>query len=279
LTLAWDANTESDLKGYIVYYGTSSKNYDQLYFWRAKVKDAREINSKWSDWSQPYYFTTGIPAYVDGNDNGVPDDIEPVFSDFDNDGLNDNDQPLMRVFTHSNSGSLVGIKAIEGVDRINYFSHIDPGGMSEFNKPDHLPYGLMNFNVQVSQVGGNARIEIILSAAVDDLVGWYKCDPVNGWYEFPVANESGKYYLEISDGGYGDTDGVANGIIVDPIGIASTGDSSADPSIDTASGGGGCFIHTSTPGRNKYHLLILILVSVTFICGMLGLVGKLGKIG
>jgi hypothetical protein len=28
MTLAWDANTESDLKGYIVYYGTSSKNYD-----------------------------------------------------------------------------------------------------------------------------------------------------------------------------------------------------------------------------------------------------------
>ena len=27
LTLAWDANTEADLRGYILYYGTSSRNY------------------------------------------------------------------------------------------------------------------------------------------------------------------------------------------------------------------------------------------------------------
>jgi chitinase len=249
--------------------GQGTLSGDQLYFWRAKVKDARQINSIWSDWSQPYHFTTGVPAYVDGNDNGVPDDIEPEFSDIDNDGNNDNGQLLMRVFMHRNSGSITGIKAIEGVDRINYFSHVDPGDMPEFNKPDHLPYGLMNFNVQVHQVGGTARIEIILSAVVEDPVGWYKFDPVNGWYEFPVASEFGKYYLQISDGGHGDTDGVANGIIVDPIGIASTVDASANPSRDAASGSGGCFVHTSTSGRNGYHVLMAILMGVAFVCSIL----------
>jgi hypothetical protein len=246
--------------------GQGTLSGDQLFFWRARVKDARQINSKWSDWSQPYHFTTGVPAYVDGNDNGVPDDIEPVFSDIDNDGNNDNGQLLMRVFKHGSSGSITGIKAIAGVERINYFSHVDPGDMPDFNKPDHLPYGLMNFNVQVHQVGGTARMEIILSQAVDDVVGWYKCDPINGWYEFPVASESGKYYLEISDGGLGDTDGVANGIIVDPIGIASAGGSSADTSTDNASGGGGCFVLASVADHNGYHLLILILVGAILIC-------------
>ena len=28
LTIAWDTNTESDLAGYKLFYGTSSKNYD-----------------------------------------------------------------------------------------------------------------------------------------------------------------------------------------------------------------------------------------------------------
>jgi hypothetical protein len=258
-------NSSGCLMNLLVSHGTLSG--DQLYYWRAKVKDARGVDSKWSEWSQPFSFTTMTPAYADSNDNGVPDEIEPEFSDFDNDGINDNDQPLIRVFTHGNSGLPIGIRAIEGVDRINYFSHIDPVDMLEFNKPDHLPYGLMNFNVQVNQVGGLARIELILSAAIDDQVGWYKCDPVNGWYEFPVAIESGKYYLEISDGGYGDTDGVANGIIVDPIGIASAGDSSVGTSLDT--GGGGCFILTSKPGGSVYHVLILILISVTLFCCVL----------
>jgi len=261
-----------------LFVGQGTLSGVRLYFWRAKVKDDRQIDSKWSDWSDPYHFTTGVPAYVDGNDNGVPDDIEPLFSDFDDDGNNDNDQPLMRVFEHSSSGVLAGIKAIEGVDHIDYFSHIDPSGMPEYNKPDHLPYGMMNFKLRVNEVGGTARIEIIFSAVVDNQAGWYKFDPLNGWYKFPVASESGKYYLEISDGGDGDIDGVANGIIVDPIGIASTGDSSADTSLNSASGGGGCFIHTSTAGRNGYLWLIVILAGALFICSMPRFVKKSGEI-
>ena len=73
---------------------------DQLYYWRAKVKDAHE----WSDWSEPLTFTTAR-GQADVNGNGVADDLEPGYSDLDNDGQNDNDQPLMRVYK-SRKGSV-----------------------------------------------------------------------------------------------------------------------------------------------------------------------------
>ena len=52
--------------------------------------------------------------------------------------------------------------------------------------------------------------------------------------------------VEVKDGGYGDTDGIANGIIVDPAGL-STAVPSPSTSASTGAGsggGGGCFIAT-----------------------------------
>ena len=42
--------------------------------------------------------------------------------------------------------------------------------------------------------------------------------------------------IEIQDGGFGDVDGVANGIIIDPAGIATSSGGSG------GGGGGGCFL-------------------------------------
>jgi hypothetical protein len=78
----------------------------------------------------------------------------------------------------------------------------------------------MVFNVALNQVGGTARFELYLPEKPNTWAKWYKYDPINGWYEFPVDSDGDKYYLEITDGGVGDADGVANGIIVDPIGLS-----------------------------------------------------------
>ena len=80
-------------------------------------------------------------------------------------------------------------------------------------------------------------------------VNWYKYDPVNGWQDYSAhATFSGdrkSVVLELKDGDYGDADGVANGLIVDPSGpgIASVTPAPPPPS---GGGGGGCFIGVAT---------------------------------
>jgi hypothetical protein len=183
------------------------------------VKDNRDDDPKWSNWSEPFTFTTAAKVQADVNGNGVSDDEEPGYSDLDNDGRNDNDQPLMRVYKSRKGQSLIGINAVEGVSRINCFTSIDPESIPDEPRPK-LRYGLMVFNVALNQIGGTARFELYLPEKPRIEARWYKYDPINGWYEFPVEIDGDKYYIEITDGGFGDADGVANGIIVDPIGLA-----------------------------------------------------------
>ena len=224
----------------------------QTYYWRAMVKDGRVSDSKWSDWSASYMFTTAADVHVDVNANGVPDEFEPDLSDLDGDGQNDNDQPLMRVLKTNTGEALLGLKAVEGVSEINRFTQIDPAGIIDLPRPV-LPYGLMSLNVNLDQVGGTARFELYLPENPDESARWYKYDPINGWYVFPVRIIAGKYLLEIVDGGFGDADGVANGTIVDPIGLADTTAVATDISgIDTGESGNTldklmntCFIRTT----------------------------------
>lgn len=203
---------------------------ERLYYWRASVKDARDGDPKWSNWSEPFTFTTAAKVQADVNGNGVADDEEPGYSDLDNNGLNDNDQPLMRVYKSRKGQSLIGINAVEGVSQINCFTSIEPESIQDEPRPK-LRYGLMVFNVTLDQIGGTARFELYLPEKPRIEAKWYKYDPINGWYEFPVDIDGDKYYIEITDGGFGDADGVENGIIVDPIGLADM--SNEVESVDT----------------------------------------------
>jgi hypothetical protein len=68
-------------------------------------------------------------------------------------------------------------------------------------------------------------------------------DCVNGWRDYTqyaTFNPDGRSVtLELKDGGHGDSDGVENGIIVDPGGVTSS-----IAGLDSGVGGG-CFISTT----------------------------------
>ena len=90
----------------------------------------------------------------------------------------------------------------------------------------------------------------------------FKYDTINGWYDYSghtTFNDDGQSVtLELKDGGYGDSDGLANGIIVDPGGIAATGGSSY--TVDGTSTGGSsvCFIATAAFGSKfEKHVQML----------------------
>ena len=191
----------------------------RTYYWRAMVRDARIGNYKWSQWSSVRRFDTIDELNEDTNSNGVPDQIEAFNSDLDGNGQIDSEQTLMRVININTGLGMLGMKAIDGVSAINHFAQIDPAIIIDLPRPE-LPFGLMSLNVLLEQIGGTARFELYLPDPPDEDARWYKYDPINGWYEFPVEVISGKYILEIVDGGWGDADGAVNGIIVDPIGLS-----------------------------------------------------------
>ena len=243
------AATNNYLLSLLVPQGALAAN--RTYFWRAMVKDARADDSKWSDWSASSRFTTAADAHADVNYNGVPDESEPLYSDLDNNGQNDNEQPLMRVVSSPDGQSLIGINGVEGVSRINCFTSADAESIPDEPRPK-LKYGLMVFSVVLKHPGDTAKIELLLPELPRLGAKWYKYDPVNGWYEFPVSIENDAYVVEITDGGFGDADGVANGIVVDPIGMADSAAVTEPSGIDSSGSDntidellGACFVETA----------------------------------
>lgn len=115
VTLAWDANAEPDLAGYILYYGTASRNYPnsvdvgntnsheltnltagQTYYFAVTAYDSQGNESAYSN-----EISHTIPA-VDSDGDGLSDQDEvgiygtdPNLADTDGDGLSDGDEVIL----------------------------------------------------------------------------------------------------------------------------------------------------------------------------------------
>ena len=130
------------------------------------------------------------------------------------------------------------------------------------NRPKNISYGLLAFDVKTDVVGGSAVISIFLPQAAADDYRWYKYSEDLGWIDFSrdsISNGTGDgaefnadrnvVAVTLTDGGPYDDDGLANGIIKDPSGLADS------TTVDTwhDEGGGGCFID-SLSGRKIGHV-------------------------
>ena len=157
----------------------------------------------------------------------------------------------------------IGISGKANVTNIDSISSVDPENISDTaNKPDSLPFGLISFELKVEIPGDTAEVVIYFSEALEKNVRWHKYDLINGWQDYsPQATFSPdrrSVTLKLKDGDYGDSDGTANGIIVDPGGPGLT--LSSSPNSDSKSGGsgGGCFIATAAyVSPTERHVKIL----------------------
>ena len=115
------------------------------------------------------------------------------------------------------------------------------------NKPKKFLYGLIAYRLEVSQQGGTVLVKVYYSQDISGATRYYLYDTVNGWQDYTqytTFNPDGRSVtVELKDGGHGDSDGVANGIIVDPGGVAGAASGGLD-----SGGGGGCFIATAAFG-------------------------------
>ena len=238
-------------------------NTNHTYYVRVRFYDTY---SAASDWSSVIEFTTALSS-DDLNSNGIPDANEVSdIDDFNNDGIPDNDQPDVIKSVQAADGSIyfgvekfsASISEIESLEMINPETIPDTA-----NRPNDLIFGLISFRLRVDQPGDTISVRIYLSGDIFESDIYYKYDRINGWHDYSdhttIADDGKSVILELKDGGFGDSDGIANGIIVDPGGI-STSDSyvDTDTSIAGSGGGGGCFIATAAFG-SKFEKQVQLL--------------------
>lgn len=180
------------------------------------------------------------------------------YSDQDGDGVKDGQEipgvtnTATNVTAKSFTGTgTVNVKSSAGTT-ITFVESVDPAAKLQDTRsadgspaPTSVPCGLVNFTLNVAAPGDEATVEITFPCAVEGFA-YYKYGP-EGWITFSnnklypggVVSLSGNTaILKLKDGGAGDLDGIANGVIVDPSGPGST------PYAGGGDSGGGCFIGT-----------------------------------
>lgn len=226
---------------------------DARYIWQARFYDSHGVPSEWSEQAE---FVTQINP-EDSNENGIPDDQEVVATaDMNEDGIFDADQDTIKSVKTKGEKSQVGI-SFEGSDTVSaieYLAYQDPRSLnSPSKKPKNFPFGLIDFRLLVAEPGDQAVITIYFSDRAPKDGKWYKYDPIEGtWLDYSAYAELGanrkSITLLLQDGGMGDADGIANGIIVDPSGLCV--DLSGSSSGDSGGGGGSCFISATAYGSS-----------------------------
>ncbi|MCK4304505.1 MAG: PD40 domain-containing protein, partial [Candidatus Eisenbacteria sp.] len=161
----------------------------------------------------------------------------------------------------SSTGENLGIKEESG-GNLTSLSAVDPATIADTtDRPENLIYGLIDMQIKVAIAGDTATVTIYLPIAAPDGYKWYKYGPNKGWYDYSdnaVFNDArDQVTLTLIDGGIGDDDGIANGIIVDPSGLGSPPSTPPAPS-DGGGGGGGCSIATAAfESSMEKHVTIL----------------------
>jgi hypothetical protein len=252
-----------------------------VYQWRAMFNDSRGSSSAWS---QAGSFATDFEV-LDSNGNGIPDDQEvDGATDLDGDGVPDDVQAGIKSIVTADGIRKIGIKAgdsgggafitsIESADEDVIDFDVDVDGII-----DQMPFGIVNFKLMVDTPGDEAVVTVHFSEPVPAKGRWYKYDPVqHAWSDFSshavFSADRKSMTLTLRDGGAGDADGVANGIIIDPAGVvmASSGGGGGDNLVGGVVGGigkavgsvgsaagGGCFIASSGAGASPASLLTLL---------------------
>jgi hypothetical protein len=226
---------------------------EAVYYWRVRYFDSYEAGS---EWSETFAFKT-TPTSRDGNGNGIPDALEldaASLADLDQNGIPDVSQisdQFKALNTIDGSGQ-IAFETTNPNDIIVFVESCDPeaypdeGGQS---KPGDIRFGLLSFRLRIQNIGAAVTVAVYFSAPLPDSYKWYKYDLVKGWHIYTDAVFSAdrrSLTFTLTDGGDGDTDGLANGIIVDPAGAGSNVTGAVATPISGSAGiggsGGVCFI-------------------------------------
>jgi len=209
---------------------------DTEYLWKARFIDNHDTPSEWSEERE---FVSGFADH-DSDKNGVPD-VQEVDEtvDLDEDGTVDIVQTDIKCvsFQEGNKKAhiCISIKGAENAESIVSMEVQDPAdpklNSAISGKPNYFEFGLLDFKILVDEPGDETTVTIFLSKSAFEKGNCFKYDPVNKtWLDYSgytVFSPNRKIvFLTLKDGGFGDADGIENGIIVDPLAFGSETDPS-----------------------------------------------------
>ena len=215
------------------------------YHWRLRFFDS---GGRASAWSTIDYFTTES-AVNDLDGNGIPDNQEG--EEVQIDGVYASLSSPAASFKPTG----ISVASNETIFEIEQMAMVDPDSFEiDETTPVRLPSALVAYTLVLYQPGQRAWVTIHLSDSAPDGATWVKYDAVNGWQDYSthaeISADRQSVIVEVKDGGYGDADGCANGIIVDPAGLSTAADGDGSSTSATAGGsgggggGGGCLVTT-----------------------------------
>ena len=219
------------------------------YFWRAQFTDS---TGKVSQWSAIGSFATEETG-EDLNANGILDVQEVAAKvDLDKDGVKNNKQPrYIKSIKMEGTTVMIGVSIKDcptclGVESVESEDASQPDSVA-YGKPASMPFALINFKIAVANPGDQAIVKLYFSKAAPRSSKWYKYDPIaDQWYDFSAyanfARDRRSVTLTLTDGGPEDADGVVNGVIVDPAGVAEADAEIVSIGGSVANGRGGGFM-------------------------------------
>jgi hypothetical protein len=217
---------------------------DAQYFCRVRFID--NLNAA-SPWSELLTFETPLDGR-DSDSDGIPDDQAVNESlDLNEDGVADDLQPDEIKSAYSEPGGGVIAVQLDDPEKGAWISALQvespEAASNSLAGSDPFLFGVIGYKLQVPKAGDSVSVTIILprSAPVD--ATWYQADSgrrgkdYDAYTSFSADRKS--VLLELEDGGDGDLDGIANGMIVHHGGL---GLSPEETSSDSGSNSGSCFI-------------------------------------
>lgn len=185
-----------------------------------------------------------VGSQNDFDADGIPDseeDAGPNAGDANGDGIQDSQQPTVTTFV--NSANIYNTLITEGCSENSSVSSLNIKSLNRKDNGYDYPYGLTDFTLYCSR-GGTVKVELFIHANIqpdgfmprkfnpnDERFGEVmgaSLDTVN------IGNSKAlKLTYSITDGGQHDDDGIANGIIADPVGLAVEGQTTADELVKT----------------------------------------------